>query len=111
MRKKQDIVIRCNEFSRLQPVVTNARTGAQGWPHRCEAIRENHYANDFIEGAKSLEWFRCHLPAKFKYENYKLCVRHAGILALDKVLGSKPDMGFWPEHNTLDKLKSRLLKR
>lgn len=110
VQKLQDRVIRVNDFSRLQPVTMNPRTGAQGWPHRCDAIRENHYANDFIESAKSLEYFRCHLPAKFKVGCHKLCVRHAGILALDKVLGAKPVMTFWPDDGTLEALKSRRLR-
>jgi hypothetical protein len=111
MRKKQDIVIRANDFSRLEPVVTNQRTGAARWLHRCDAIRDIDYNNDCIEGAKSLEYFRCHLRAKFKVGAYKLCVRHAAILALDKMLGEKPEMTFWPDGGTKEALQNRLRRR
>lgn len=111
MNKQQDRVVRVSDFSKLKPEVVNPRTQTKVWPHRCEAIRECDYANDFIEGMKSLEWLRCHLPAKFKVGAYKVCVRHAGILALDKVLEVKSEMIFWPEANTLEKLKERLVRR
>lgn len=108
--KKQDRFVRANDFRRMLPDI-HPRTGKMSWPHRCEAIREFPYANDAFEGAKSLEWFRCHMPAKYKFGERRLCGRHAGVIALEKMVECPHSMIFWPDISTIEELRERLKRR
>lgn len=99
-----------HDFRALRPDKIHPRTGTPSWTHRCDAIREGPYANDRIEGAKNIEYFRCHLKAKFHACGHKVCVRHAGILALDHVLGVKSKVIYWQDGMTKERLKERVLR-
>jgi len=94
-------------FARLTPYV-NPRTGAPTWPLRCEAIREGKYANDFLEAAKDLEWFRCQHNAKFSVGRHNVCIKHAASLALSEKLDVPPGMDFWTDGDVKEKLRRRM---
>jgi len=103
-------VIDGSDFSQLPPDVIHPRTGVAIWSKRCDAIREGPYANDRIEGAKDIEYFRCHLKSKFSVCGHNVCVRHAGLLALDRVLGVESRIIFWQDDMTKERLKQRVLR-
>lgn len=69
-----------------RPVIMSARLLYPLDLPQCEARREGHYANDTSETDKRCKW-----SARYEIDGHKFCSKHAGVAALQILLGACKD--------------------